>query len=173
MTSIEFAAKRASWLASTCSLVEAVIGEVVEGNLVESGQLSRRFVVADDEREIAVQLSGLVAVEQVGEAVEIVGDKDGDVLGRGGEGESPVHSELLGQGREGGVEVRFIAIGVVGGELDAHEEEAKLDVLVLVGVEDVGVVLLNQEVGDGGDETFAVGAVDEKNGGLGHGSVID
>ena len=62
----------------------------------------------------------------------------------------------------------LVATGVVGSKLDAHEEETQLDVLMLVGVENVGVVLLNEEVGDGGNETFAVGAVDEKNGSLGH-----
>jgi hypothetical protein len=66
------------------------------------------------------------------------------------------------------VERCFVAVEVVGGELDTHEEETKLHILVLIGVEDVGVVLLNQKVGDGGDKAFAVGAVDEENGGLGH-----
>lgn len=61
---------------------------------------------------------------------------------------------------------------VVGGELDTHEEEAELDVLMLVGIENVGVVLLHEEVGDGGDEAFTVGAVNEKNGGLGHGAAL-
>jgi hypothetical protein len=113
-----------------------------------------------------------MAVEQVGQAVEIVGDEDGDVAGRSGEGEAPVHLELLGERGEGGAEVRFIAMGVVGGELDTHEEEAELDVLMLVGIEDVRVALLHEKVGDGGDETFTVGAVDEKNGGLGHGVAL-
>jgi hypothetical protein len=64
----------------------------------------------------------------------------------------------------------FVAGDVVGGERDAHEEETKLDILMLIGVENIGVVLLHQKVGNGGDETFAVGTVDEKNGGFGHGS---
>ncbi len=68
--------------------------------------------------------------------------------------------------------MRFVAVSVVGGKLDAHEEEAKLDILMLVGVEDIGVVLLHKKIGNGGDETFAVGAVDEENGGLGHGAAL-
>jgi hypothetical protein len=44
---------------------------------------------------------------------------------------------------------------------------------MLVGIENVGVVLLNEEVGDGGDEAFAIGAVDKKNGGFGHGADIN
>jgi hypothetical protein len=126
-------------------------------------------MIADDERHIAGKLPCLVAMKKVGQAVEIVGDEDGDVSGRGGEGEAPVHAELLGQWGEGSMKACFIAEKIVGGELDAHEEESKLHVLMLVGVEDVGVVLMNKEVGDGGDETFAVGAVNEENGGTGHG----
>jgi hypothetical protein len=34
----------------------------------------------------------------------------------------------------------FVEVGGVGGELDAHKEQAGLDVLMLVGVEDVDVV---------------------------------
>ena len=104
--------------------------------------------------------------------MKVVRDEDSDVLRRGGECEAPVHLELLGQRREGGVEVRFVAASVVGGKLDAHKKETKLYVLVLVGVEDVGVAMPDEKVGYGGDETFAVGAVDEKNGGLGHGAEL-
>jgi hypothetical protein len=130
-------------------------------------------MIADDERKRAGQLFGLVAVKQIGEAVKIVGDEDGDPLGWSREGEAPVHLQLLGKRGKGSMEVRFVAMGIVGGELDAHEKEAKLDILMLVGVEDVGVVLVNEEVGDGGDEAFTIGAVDEKNSGLGHGADID
>ena len=143
-------------------------GQVMEGDFMKLRQGPRRFVIADDEREIAGKFSGLMAVEQVGQAVKVMRDEDGNVLRRSGEGEAPIHLELLGQRREGRVEVGFIAVDVVGGELDTHEEEAKFDVLVLIGIEDVGVALLNEKVGDSGDETFTVWAVDEENGGLGH-----
>ena len=61
--------------------------------------------------------------------------------------------------------------GGVGGELDTHEEEAKLDILMLVGVEDVDVVTLDEKVDYGGDDSLAVGTVDEQDGdlGIGHG----
>ncbi|HEV2710308.1 MAG TPA: hypothetical protein VGU67_08860 [Edaphobacter sp.] len=70
------------------------------------------------------------------------------------------------------MEVHFIAANVVRSELDAHEEEAKFHILMLIGVQNIGVVLLDEKVGDGGDETFAVGAVNEKNGYLGHGDEL-
>jgi hypothetical protein len=113
-----------------------------------------------------------MAVKQVGQTVKIVRDEDGDVLGWRGEGEPPVQLELLGQSVEGSAEVRFVTVSMVGGKLYAHEEEAELDILMLVGIENVSVILLYKEVGNGGDETFAVRAVDEENGGLGHGSAL-
>jgi hypothetical protein len=52
--------------------------------------------------------------------------------------------------------------------LDTHEEQVALLVLVLVGMEDVGVVAI-EEVGHGGDDALAVGAVDQEDAGLCHG----
>ena len=83
-----------------------------------------------------------------------------------GELDAPVHAELGGDGREGGAEGGFVEAGRVGGELDAHEEEAGFDILMLVGVEDVDVVGVDEEVDDGDDDALAVGAVDEQDGGL-------
>ena len=54
--------------------------------------------------------------------------------------DAPVHLELARDGREGGAECGLVETGGIGGELDAHEEEAEFDILVLVGVEDVDVV---------------------------------
>ncbi len=46
--------------------------QIVEGDFVEVGERLCCVVIADDEREIAGQLSGLMAMKQVGQAVEIV-----------------------------------------------------------------------------------------------------
>ena len=53
--------------------------------------------------------------------------------------------------------------------LDAHEEEAGFRVLVLVGMGDVGAVAVEQ-TSYGGDQSFAVGGVDQEYGCAGHGS---
>ena len=52
-------------------------------------------------------------------------------------------------------------------ELDAHEEEVLLVVLMLVGVEDVCAVLI-EHAGDTGHQTATVGAVDKENSGVFH-----
>ena len=133
---------------------------------MEVGQRARGLVVADDEREVAAELAGLVAQQQVREAVQILRDEEGDVLRGGCELDAPVHLEFGRWARRPrGMRLRE-ACGV-GGELDADKEEAKLDVLMLVGVEDVDVVALDQEIDDGGDDSLAVGTVDEEDGDLG------
>src|SRR5262249_39160407 len=48
-----------------------------------------------------------------------------------------------------------------------HEEEAQLVILMLVGVKNVGAALVKQ-AGDAGDESLAVGAVDQENCGVFH-----
>ena len=95
-------------------------------------------VVADDEREVAAELAGLVAQQQVGQAVQILRDEERDVLLSVGELDAPVHLELARDGVEGRAKCGFAEASGVGGELDADEEEAELDVLMLVGVQDVG-----------------------------------
>ena len=98
--------------------------------------------------------------------MQILRDEEGDVLRGVGELDAPVHLEVAGDGPEGGAECGFAETGGVGGELDAHEEEAKFDILMLVGVEDVDVVARNEKINDGGDDSLAVGTVDEQDGDL-------
>ena len=52
--------------------------------------------------------------------------------------------------------------------LHAHEEEAQIVVLVLVGVQDVGPVPV-QKARDAGDDPFPVGTVNQKGCGVRHG----
>ena len=54
-----------------------------------------------------------------------------------------------------------------GTELDAHQEEARFFVGVLVGVEDVAAVAVD-EVGDGGDFALRIGAGNEEDGAIFH-----
>ena len=150
-------------------LVFARDGHEVEGDFVEVGQRARGLVVADDERKVAAELAGLVAQQQVGQAVQVLRDEERDVLLGVGELDAPVHLELARDGVEGGAKCGFAEAGGVGGELDAHEEEAKLDILMLVGVQDVDVVAGNEKIHDGGDDSLAVGTVDEQDCDLGLG----
>jgi len=141
--------------------------QVVERDAVELGEGAGVFVVADYEGEVAAELAGAMAVEQIDQAVRVLRDEEGDILHVVGELDAPVHAELSGDGGKGGAEGGLVEAGRVGGELDAHEEEGELDILMLVGVEDVDVVGLDQEVDDSDDDALAVRAVDEQDGGFG------
>ena len=50
----------------------------------------------------------------------------------------------------------------------AHEEQAQVVILVLVGMQNVGSVLVEHS-GDAGHQTLAIGAVDQENGCVFHG----
>ena len=104
--------------------------------------------------------------------MQVLGYKDSDLLRNVGEVDAPVHGVLLGDRREDGAETGLVATRGVGHEFDAHKKEAEGSVLVLIGIEDVDVVTLHKEVGDRGDKAFAVRAVDQKDSGLGHGSML-
>ena len=87
--------------------------------------------------------------------------------------ETPLHLKFLGDGREmvgeiGEVFVGEVDVEIFGIELDAHQEESGFFVGVFVGVQDVAVVAVD-EVGDGGDFAFGVGATDEEDGRVLHG----
>jgi hypothetical protein len=71
-------------------------------------------------------------------------------------------------GAEGLVELVQAQLEAFQGPFHPHQEQAGGAVLVLVGVQDVGVVP-EQEVGDGGDQAFFVRAGDQEYGGVAHG----
>jgi len=65
---------------------------------VELGERAGVFVVADDEGQVGAEFAGLVAMEEVGEAVRVLRDEEGDVLELVGELDAPVHAELWAMG---------------------------------------------------------------------------
>ena len=97
-------------------------GHVVEGDLMEVCQRLRVGMITDDEGQVAMEFTGLLAVEQVRDAMESAGDEDGDVLRGVDVVEPPVHVELFGEGGECGAELRFVTLAVVQGKFDAHKE---------------------------------------------------
>jgi hypothetical protein len=111
-----------------------------------------------------------MAVEQIDQAVIKLRHEQGDAVRAIRPLDTPAHlkafandCELVGEVVEAEVEPSEVP-------LDAHQEQAALGVLVLVRVQDVGVVSI-QELGDGGDNPFAVGAVDQQDAGLRHGAL--
>ena len=142
-------------------LVVLVHRNVVERDAVELRQRPRLGVVAHDQRDGAGEFAGLVAVEQVHQAVQVAGHEDRHRGAGRRVLHPPAHSEALGDGLE-------LARQILAGSrsksvqvpLDPHEEQPQVVVLVLIGVEDVGAVGV-QKVRDGGDNPLPVGAVYE------------
>jgi hypothetical protein len=110
------------------------------------------------------------AVQQVGHTVEVLRAEERDALALDRGDEIPPHGKLVRQRREGllkAYEVERLPIVPIEGELDAHEEQAELMVLVLVGVEDVGSALV-EERGHAGNESLAVRTINQQDGSFFH-----
>lgn len=99
--------------------------------------------------------------------MEVARDEDGDVLPGVDVVETPLHFELRGKRGEGRAERLFVALAVIQGEFDTHEEEGKVDVLMLVGMTDVRVVA-NEKISNGGYDAFAVWTGNQQDCGLEH-----
>ena len=114
------------------------------------------------------QFAALMPVEQVDQAVVVLRDEERDAVRQRSDRSSRQRiCEALGDRGELARELVEVEVEVGEVPLDAHEEQAALGVLVLVGVQDVGVVAV-EELADGGDDPLAVGAVDEQDGGVLH-----
>jgi len=135
-------------------------GDDDEGNSVEVGDGLVIGVIGDDQRDVAIEFPDLVAVEQVDETVVILRNHDYHSFALARVREMPFHSEAVGDGiellgkfAEGKVEASGI-------EFDPHEEPLGVCVGVLVSVKDIAPVS-EDEIGDGSDQAFLVGATDE------------
>src|SRR5271169_208282 len=97
----------------------------------------------------------------------ILRNENGYTWAVGRMGEPPVHLKVAGDGSEALGKLSKGKIKIGGIELDSRQKEIGFLVSMLVGEQDVAVVA-KDEVGNRGDDSFAVGAVDEKDGGSLH-----
>jgi hypothetical protein len=97
----------------------------------------------------------------------ILRNEDGDARAVGSVGEPPVHLEVAGDGSEALGKLSEVKIEIRGIELDPSQKEVGFLVSMLIGEQDVSVVA-KDEVGNRSDDSFAVGAGDEKDGGVEH-----
>ncbi len=134
------------------------------GNFVEVGDSLIVRMIGNDERDVAGEFAALVTVEEIDEAVVVFRDQNDHAGPMRRLRQTPFQLELFGDGREvfaegGEIFVGEIDVEVLGIELDSHQEESGLFVGMFVGVQDVAAVAVD-EVGDGGDFAFGVGAGD-------------
>ena len=113
-------------------------GDIEEGDAVELRDGRQVRVIADDRDHVNGQALGLLAVQEVGEAVALAGDHDDgaqltaqvvDAVGGG---------EFLGDAGEALVDRGATLRGV---HLDAHKEGARVGVAELLGLDDVAAGL--------------------------------
>ena len=137
-------------------------GDVLKRYAVKGGELLRLPMVGHDNCYLAGEFTGTPSIQQVGDAVQILRTKECYARALLDKMELPSHIEFCCEDSEG--ISKDLKITATGGEcpLNAHEEEAKFVVLVLVRVEDVGALRV-EEARDAGYEALLVGAVDEKN----------
>jgi len=137
------------------------------GDVVEVGDTLIIRMIGNNQWDFAAKFAALVAVEQVLQAIVIRRDEYGDAGAFGGVGETPVHLEVAGDWSKSLGKLRKVKIKICWIELDPGKKKIGCLVSMLIGEEDVAIVA-EDEFGNRGDDAFAVGAGDEKNGGVVH-----
>jgi hypothetical protein len=132
-------------------------------NFVEISKTLAFRMVADDERDVSRQFAALLAIQQVVQAVIVSGDEDGNTLPPGDVGDTPLHLKTLRNRRKSLRKVLQFQIEAFEMPFHTHEKALEFVVGVLVCVQNVAVVA-EDEITDGGDEAFLVGAGDQENG---------
>ena len=145
--------------------VRGIDGDVVEFDCVEARQRLAIRVIAHDQGDHAVEFSGLMAVKEIGQTVQVPGYEDRYPRRLRHQAEAPAHLESGGQGLK-----LFAKPKQVEGlqfPLHPHEKELGFGILMLIGVGDVGAVPVEQ-VGDARHQALAVRTIDEENGSIPH-----
>ena len=128
-------------------------------------------VIADDQRDLGLELSHPVPQDDVVEAVDMFRDKEGHPGLHVGEVERALHVEFLGQRIEGLEDLPPGDVEALELPLDPHEEDLGALRRVLGGVNDVAAVA-EDEVRHRGDDPLLVGAGQQQDGVGFHGGHI-
>jgi len=128
----------------------------------------QRGVVADDGGDFDGQFAGLMAPDQVVQAMRQRTHQDRCAHRPAVEADAPAHRVTLGQRGPGRGEVVGVEVAAAEVELHAHEEFAMLAVGVLIRVQQVAAVL-GDEVRHGRNDAARVRAGDQQAGGGGDG----
>mmetsp|Transcript_8578 Transcript_8578/g.25833 ORF Transcript_8578/g.25833 Transcript_8578/m.25833 type:complete len:234 (+) Transcript_8578:719-1420(+) len=143
-------------------------GQVVERNAELLADVPQVVVVADDDRNFAIELLAILPEQNVVKAVIELGDQDGHPLGLVAQAQRPLHVETVRDGldgsletRDGGLRAAEIAFTVV--KVDALEEEAGVGAGVLVRLDDIASLAVKHGR-RGRDHPLCVRAVHQKRG---------
>ena len=140
-----------------------------ELHTVESRDRFPIGMIAEDQRNRAVKLTGLLSLQDIHQAVKVLRHEDGDPGNVRHQLQAPVHPKFRGRGLEFGPEC--VQVESIQRPFDAHKEQAGFVVLMLIGMYDVGAVSIEQ-AGDGRDQAFTVRTIDQENRRIPHGSEV-
>ena len=112
-------------------------------------------MIGDDGGRDHLKFAGAPAIQDIGEAMIRFRDQQHDPAAGGAVAHLPVHAEALGNRREAGLQCPEIDREIGGGEHHPHEEMRGLDVVELLGVENV-LPVMGQEGRDGRDDAGAI-----------------
>ena len=135
----------------------------MEGDAVKISVAFRVDMVADNQRKIAFQFSAPLAIQQIHQAVILLGNEDGHPRTVIAQGDAPVHAELVRDGAKRAVEVLHVQAESVQIPLDTRQVVTLFARLMLLEVKNISIVTVNK-LGDGGVQPLAVWALHEKNG---------
>lgn len=113
-------------------------------------------MIADDDRDVDGEIAGLVAREQVVEAVVFFGDEERHATALAGETELPLHLVPAAERAEARVHFGAVEEEAIHRPLESHEEGVLTRVDVLLEVDDVAVMGCD-ESGDIVNESGLVG----------------
>ena len=138
-------------------------GNVMEGDAVKIGVAFRVDMIANNQRKIAFPFSAPLAIQQIHQAVILLGNEDGQARTVIAQRDAPVHAELVRDGAKRAVEVLHVQAESVQIPLDTRQVVTLFARLMLLEVKNTSIVAANK-LGDGGVQPLAVWAPHEKNG---------
>src|SRR5271165_4499673 len=116
--------------------------DVMKLDAIEISQGFSILVIADYQWNGAVKFSGLLPMQQIGQAVQVLRHEDGHLQPLGLKLQPPTHPEI--RGHDAKLVPKHGQIKTVERPFHAHEKQAGLLVLVLVRVRYVGTVAIEK-----------------------------
>ena len=149
---------------------------MLERNAVKRGQAFDVAMVRYDHWNVAIEFARAPAMQQVGHAVQVLRTEQSHAWTAGAGSQCPAHSKFCRQRSKCGFEALkikaleprrarcrlAIVLRQVKPKLHAHEKQAPVVVLVLVGMQNVGASLI-EHAGHSRHQPLAVGAVNQQN----------
>jgi hypothetical protein len=122
----------------------------MKGHVVEGGQIASVLVIADHQGHLTGQLSHLMAIEKINQAMLIMRNEDGDAGMPLAHHDLPGKSKFVRQRRKGARKRLLVKIEAAQRPLDTHEEHPQYRILVLIGMQNIAA-MFKDELGDAQD----------------------